>query len=688
MSKSTGMLATLALLLAPTVAGAACPSQSASTVHATHTVTTPEPAYSSKPGNSSESVSSADLVFHNGSIYTLDAQSSKVGALAVKDGIITFLGSSEGVTRYISNATKVVDLNGRAATPGLVDAHMHILSGGAFLLKCDLNYQPLDLQAVLKHIQGCIDGETDAAAEAWLEVVNMDYPSLITRSGPVTKKDLDTLKTTRPMLIRSSDYHTVLVNSKALDLSSITASTPNPGNGIIERLAGNEPSGVLQDNAFALLSGPPPPTDKENVEAGRAALELLRQAGITTFQEAAASEEHHTIFQTLLANDELSARAYFDYRIEAPNGTAGVADLVAKTLATVGPLHDNSTLQRKPSLKWQAIKLFLDGVITYPASTAALIDPYWLPVNGTNETVWAADNSTLVKTYWSPEILTQTLEGLFLGGLDAQMHADGDLAVRTGLDAAQSFREKHPEHDFRLGLAHDELSHPDDWPRFAELGVDAIMSFQWSQLSSFYVPSTFESLADYRLKNLQAYAQIEKAGRPVVYGSDWPIDPLDEFLALKVGVTRRGDPENPNSAASQGAPYDGTFPGEGLSREAAFRAITTNSAKFLRANNQIGSLEEGKFADIIVLENDYFTVPEEALGRQKVLLTAVGGEVVYVAEGAGAGFEQVTAKFPNSSGNSTLARRAIGGLDRMQLSRSGKKAAAKLRKRQTCLHKH
>jgi len=94
----------------------------------------------------------------------------------------------------------------------------------------------------------------------------------------------------------------------------------------------------------------------------------------------------------------LSARAFFDYQIEAPNGAAGVADLVAKTLATLGPLHNNSTLQRKPSLKWQAIKLFLDGVITYPASTATLIDPYWLPVNGTNETVWAADNSTLVKT--------------------------------------------------------------------------------------------------------------------------------------------------------------------------------------------------------------------------------------------------------------------------------------------------
>lgn len=534
MAKSTSMLATLALLLAPVIASTTC--LDTQSVHATHAETvrasqpikpvesvhSAQPVNSSEPTDSAKPAPSADLVFHNGSIYTLDAQSSKVAALAVKNGIITFVGSDAGVTRYISNSTKVVNLNGRAVTPGLVDAHMHVLSGGLFLLKCDLNYQPLDLQAVLQHIQSCIDGDTDKGDDAWLEVVNMDYPSLVTRSGQVGKDKLDTLKTKRPLLIRSSDYHTVLVNSRALELSSITANTPNPSNGIIERLAGNEPSGVLQDSASSLLSGPPPPTAEENVEAGRAALKLLRQAGITTFQEAAAGEDHHTLFQTLQSNGELSARAYFDYRIEAPNSTAGVDALVAQTLATLSPLHDNSTLQPKPSLKWQAVKLFLDGVITYPASTAALIDPYWLPVNG-SDTLWAADNSTLVKPYWSPEILTRTLEGLFLGGIDAQLHADGDLAVRIALNAAESFRKNHPAQDFRLGVAHDELSHPDDWPRFAELGVDAIMSFQWSQLSSFYLPSTFASLADYRLKNLQAYAQIEKAGRPVVYGSDWPV---------------------------------------------------------------------------------------------------------------------------------------------------------------------
>jgi predicted amidohydrolase YtcJ len=528
MSRSSSILASLALLLAPAIAGSTClgtqsvPATQADRTHVTPITKETASGYPAHLPHSNESFSSADLVFHNGSIYTLDAKSSKVSALAVKDGIITFVGSDADVTQHIRNTTIVVDLHGRAATPGLVDAHMHVLSGGLFLLKCDLNYQPLDVAAVLKHIQGCIDGEADKSEDAWLEVVNLDYPSLVTRSGAVGKEKLDTLTTRRPILIRSSDYHTVLVNSRALELSSITASTPNPSNGIIERLAGNEPSGVLQDAASSLLSGPPPPTADENLEAARAAMRLLRQAGITTFQDAAASEEHHTVFTALQTQGGLSARAYFDYRIEAPNSTAGVAALVAQTLATLTPLHDNSTLQPKPSLKWQAVKLFIDGVITYPASTAALIEPYWLPVNGSN-TTWAPDNSTLVKPYWSPEILTRTLEGIFLGGLDAQLHADGDLSVRIALDAAESFRKNHPAHDFRLGVAHDELSHPDDWSRFAKLGVDAIMSFQWSQLSSFYLPSTFASLADYRLNNLQAYAQIEKAGRPVVYGSDWPV---------------------------------------------------------------------------------------------------------------------------------------------------------------------
>ncbi|KAF2735771.1 hypothetical protein EJ04DRAFT_511551 [Polyplosphaeria fusca] len=469
-------------------------------------------------------VQSADLVIRNGSIYTIDRVSTKAGALAVKNGIISFVGSNEGVAPYVGNETKVVDLHGRAAIPGLVDSHMHTLSGGLFLLKCDLNYQPLDLNAVLQHIQRCIDDETGKSDTDWVDVVNLDFPSLVTRSGSVGKVQLDKLNTSRPLSIRSSDYHTVLVNSRALELSDITASTPDPPNGKIERLPGSkEPSGVLQDQASGLLSGPPPPNEEQQVEAGRAALKALRQAGITTFQEAAAGADAQKTYKTIQTEGGLSSRGWFDYRIEAPPSLDGVPKLVSNAAALIKSLNDNSTIGPAPALKWQAIKAFVDGVITYPANTAALIDPYWSPVNGTNETVWRPDNSTLNKPYWSVEILARTLEGLFLQGIDAQLHVDGDLAVRIGLDAAAAFKKKYPDRKFKLGLAHDELSHQDDWARFAELEVDPIMSFQWSQLSSFYIPSTFQSLAEYRKRNLQAYAQIEKAGRPITYGSDWPV---------------------------------------------------------------------------------------------------------------------------------------------------------------------
>jgi predicted amidohydrolase YtcJ len=467
----------------------------------------------------------ADVVFVNGNIYTMCPSNGMVTAMAVRGGKIEYVGNKKSADQYIGKNTKVIDLKGRMAMPGLVDSHMHILSGGLFLLKCDLSYQTLPIEDVLKHIQGCLDNETDKTDDDWLEVVNMDYAGLVDKSGNVGKLQLDKLKTKRPIIIRSSDYHTILANSRALELSNIDADTKDPADGKIVRLPGSkEPSGALADGASALLAGPPEPTDEENLQAGRAALKLLREAGITTFQEAAAGEEHHKLFTTIKKEDGLSARAYFDYRIEAPKSLDAVPALVNSVVKKLTPWHDKTAITAKPTVKWQAIKAFIDGVITYPANTAALIDPYWAPVNSSDMNgTWAPDKNSLNKPYWNPTILTKTLELLFLSGFDAQLHVDGDLAVRVGLDAAESFRKKYPRKDFRLGLAHDEVSHEKDWPRFAKLGVDPIVSYQWSQLSSFYIPNTFKALGDYRMDNLQAWAKIEAAGRPLVYGSDWPV---------------------------------------------------------------------------------------------------------------------------------------------------------------------
>jgi len=416
---------------------------------------------------------------------------------------------------------------------------MHVISGGLSLLKCDLSYQTLSLTETLEHIQGCLDNETDKTDDDWLEVVNMDYAGLVSKSGTVGKKQLDKLSTKRPVFIRSSDYHTVLANSRALELSGIDENTKDPVGGKVDRLPGSkEPSGSLQDGARDLIKVPPP-SDAENLEAARAALKLLREAGITTFQEAAAADSHHDVFDTIRKEDGLSARGYFDYWVEAPDSVDGVPALVKNVTDTIKPRNDKKPLGPKPSLKWQAIKAFIDGVITYPSNTAALIEPYWAPVDASNESgTWVPDKKSLNDPYWKPAVLTKTLESLFLAGIDAQLHVDGDLAVRIALDAAESFRKKHPGKDIRLGLAHDELSHQDDWGRFAKLGVDPIVSYQWSQLSSFYIPNTFNSIAEYRLNNLQAWAQIEKRGRPLVYGSDWPVSLTNPVIQQETNNSR------------------------------------------------------------------------------------------------------------------------------------------------------
>ncbi|KAL6412434.1 amidohydrolase 3 [Ilyonectria robusta] len=639
----------------------------------------------------------ADFVFQNGSIYTLDAGSAKVSSLAIKNGVIISLGDDAKVAPLIGSNTQVLDLGGRMAMPGFVDPHMHALQAGQDLLKCNFNYQRLNVEQVLAHLQTCLDSDPERTDDDWLDGVALNYMSLALAGETLTKDDLDSLNTNRPIFVRSNDYHTFVLNSRALVLSNITATTPNPPGGIIEHVPGTqEPSGVLLDGANILIAGPPLPSDEQNAEAARATLQILRENGITTWQDALATNEHVGPWQIIKQAGDLSSRGYFDWRIQPPSTLEEIDAVVAETVELLASRNDNSTISPTPTLKWQSIKAFLDGIVIYSARTAANVDPYWLPVaNGTNGTVeWAPDPSALSGTYWDADILSETLGQFFLNGVDAQLHVDGDLAVHVSLNAAEAYRKAHPKaRPIRLALAHASLTLEEDWPRFAELGVDAVFSFQWSQLAPMWVPDTLQSLGEYRMDNLDAYARIEKAGRPPVYGSDWPVDPLDVWLALKAGVTRRGDPENPNSASSIGEEYSGLFPGPGLSRESALRAMTINAARLLRADKQLGSLEIGKVADMIVVENNYFEVPDEELGRNRVLVTMLGGEVVYVEDNAQATFaKEITPKFANDNAAAArMARRSLGGVGGKHLNKEERADMARLRKRGQCghgLHSH
>ncbi|KAF5579660.1 amidohydrolase [Fusarium subglutinans] len=209
--------------------------------------------------------------------------------------------------------------------PGLVDAHIHPLSGGAGLLKCNMNFQPLGLSKVLEKIQSCLDDEKNKTDKDWLEVISLDYYALVDDTGGVTKKDLDKIKTKRPILVASADSHTFWVNSAALKVSSLTSKTKDPRNGKFERLPGSqELSGILQDSATSLLAGPAPPTAEDNVRSARAALKLLREEGVTSFQEAASTEDTALAFAAIKKEGGLTARGFFDYLVQPPNNTAGI----------------------------------------------------------------------------------------------------------------------------------------------------------------------------------------------------------------------------------------------------------------------------------------------------------------------------------------------------------------------------
>ncbi|KAM0543968.1 hypothetical protein ACHAPJ_012063 [Fusarium lateritium] len=204
------------------------------------------------------------------------------------------------------------------------------------------------------------------------------------------------------------------------------------------------------------------------------------------------------------------------------------------------------------------------------------------------------------KPYWDQDLLSTFLAKLFEEQIDAQIDVDRDFAIRTALDALEDVRAKLPKlRDYRVGLAHNEVTDPSDWPQFAELKADPIMSFQWSQASSIWLPNGVKSMGPRRAQYMEAFGEIAKFGSHI-------IDPLDEWLAIKDGVTRSGGPQNPNSPASQGAPCGRNgLPGLTLSRDQAIRAITTERGRFPRADTYVGSLEIGKLADAIILKVNY-----------------------------------------------------------------------------------
>lgn len=578
----------------------------------------------------------ADLVLDNGYVYTVDARESVKQAVAVRGGHIVYAGSNAGAKAYIGSKTRVIDLGGRMLMPGFVDAHLHALGGGRALLVCNLDYAPLSPAGLQAAIQSCLDATAEKEPDAWLEVVNWDRASTAALGGDPTRATLDILRTRRPITVRSTDYHTLLVNTRALQLAGITAATPDPADGHFARDAQGNPTGICEDGAtWEVVRKIPPDSEEYLLAQGRTALEAFRTQGITTFRDAAAGEVQGRIFTALQTSGELTARAVLDVNLDQQAATADPAGTVAAA-AAVAATYDQGRPAAAPGVHMHTVKLFLDGIVNAPADTGALLTPYFENTGTADAQVWTP-GTKLGELYYDQDLLRTLLQEAAGLGLDTQMHATGERAVRTALDAVAAVREAAPDADIRPAIAHDETVAVEDYARFAALGVLPVMSFQWAQRAPYSVGETESHLGPDRFARMEPFGSLDLAGARVVFGSDWPIDPFDDILALKIGVTRAGDDLSPYSFGVLSPYFSGRINDDpALSRAVALRAITMNAAYALRLERFVGSIEHGKLADMIVLEKNFMEQPEEELARNQVLLTMVGGEVV-MARGAFAG---------------------------------------------------
>jgi predicted amidohydrolase YtcJ len=567
----------------------------------------------------------ADTVYRHGYVYTVDAHDSVQQALAIRAGRIVYVGSDSGAAAFVGPQTVVVDLHGRMVMPGLVDGHSHPLQGGGALLKCNLNYEQLTIAQMQARIQSCLDQTQAREPDAWLEVVNWFQEGMLPAGTVTNRATLDALKTRRPILVMSSFGHTVLVNSRALQLASVTARTPDPLGGKVGRDATGKPSGILEDAAQAAVAKQiPTPTPADNVKAATAALDAFRKQGVTTFLDAAAEPPALDAFATVQREGKLTARAHFAVLITPPQGREPKqAVAMVKTLAQ---RYDQGEVGPEPKLTVRNVKLFLDGVITAPALTGAMLTPYFSLQDAPANPHWAPSLNRGPEVYFPAPILAALLIEVAGAGFEPHMHADGDRAVREGLDGIGVLRRQFPDRDIRAAIAHDEIVDPADFARYKQLNVIPVLSFQWEKQA----PDTMEGAREYmgpaRFKYMEPAGFLAAAGARIAFGSDWPVDPLDEWFALKVGVTRTNAPQPDHKYA---APLSED---KGLSRHEVLRAITMNAAYELHQDQSTGSLEPGKLADMIVLDRNFFDIPAEQIAAIRVLQTVVGGRVVFQSD--------------------------------------------------------
>ncbi len=543
----------------------------------------------------------ADVVFLHGRIHTEDAHHSVAQALALRGNSILAVGNDQAVSALIGPQTRSVDLGGKVVLPGIIDAHIHPAENAQDLDKCSLGDEPLTPAEVNTRVARCLKQQPGDPSQ-WFEAVQVNASGLT-----LTLRDLDAMLAERPMLLESADGHTAWANSAALKASHIDAATKDPTGGRILHDAAGNPTGTLRDTAAEIASAAKPAPSLESEAALLArAFDAMRAVGITSVQDADADDHLMQMYRRLYDTHRLNMRV---------RATFGLKDTQRSAAVLIGEaIEFREKWAVDPEfLRADAVKIFADGVIEYPSQTAALLEPY-LEADG-----HPTDNRG--PTYYPQEQLNSVVSAADAAGFTVHIHAIGDRAVRSALDAFADARRRNGTLDNRDQIAHLELIDPKDFPRFKLLGVIANFQLQWATRDPYIVKSTLPYLGPERSRYLYPARSLYDAGALIAGGSDWGVSTFDPFEAMEHGITR-----------SEGRGREPLLPEQALDLQTLVDAYTINAAFALKQERTTGSLEPGKRADLIVLDRDIFAIDPFDLHKTRVLSTYLDGREVYAAK--------------------------------------------------------
>lgn len=551
------------------------------------------------PVKKGEALAQADMVLTNGKIYTMDSERSWASSAAISNGVILAVGSDEELSQYIGSATNVVDLKNKMVLPSFQDVHVHPMSGGFAYTSCAL-FELETLAEVLSKISECVKNKPNSE---YIQGSGWDWGAFIGEASP-DKRLLDKIDSTRPLIFGDADGHTLWLNSAALAFAGINRDTVDPEGGEIgcDALTG-ELNGLLREGpAMALIEQRMPAHTLAEQEAALIyAQRYLNGLGVTAIQDAnvgvsdSGANNSLPAYKSLQDKGELNLRVVAAMFWEPEGGLAQIDDMIrARETYNHDRLHVSS------------IKFWADGILE--THTAKLLRPY-------------SDKGDTSGLLMIPESeIMAAVPLLDAENFQVHIHAIGDATVRYALDAFEKARKINGVRDSRHLTAHTQLVNPADVERFAKLGAIATFSPYWAYLDEYVKTINPPQIGEVRMNQMYPMRDIIDSGAKIAFGSDWSVSTASPLLGIETAVSRK-DPHITTDLVF--------IPEQRITLDEAIAGYTINAAFVNFLDKKTGSIEVGKYADLVVLSENLFDIKVEDISAVEVTATLLEGKLIF-----------------------------------------------------------